>query len=167
MVGDMTPADGVSKERKRQLEKLAFKYYASEHSDGEQLAKLWEEYEENTNEVAQFVRGVSRLQRLDKAFTYAQKYSQCDLTDFKQDAEAIKHPQLKSEAEKLLNQWTEWDNRTSESTCRYLLVIGKWPPPDTHLVKTLLSPERRARCWKGYPMWPGIRGFKCPSSLRW
>ncbi|KAK2608848.1 hypothetical protein QQS21_002561 [Conoideocrella luteorostrata] len=121
VVGDIIPADGVSKERKLLLEELAFTYFASTNPAAEHWAKSWREYEENATEAAQFVHDVDKLQRLDKAAKYARRYPQCDLSDFKQDGIAIRHPILKHEAEVLLSRWKDWEGHP---TRKYVFVTG-------------------------------------------
>ncbi len=60
--GDITPVDGVSKERKRELERDSILRALEGHPDADWFLALWEEFEEGGSPEARFVRELDRLE---------------------------------------------------------------------------------------------------------
>ena len=60
--GDITPVDGVSKERKRALERDSILRALEGHPDAAWFLALWEEFEEGASPEARFVRELDRLE---------------------------------------------------------------------------------------------------------
>lgn len=60
--GDITPVDGVSKEKKRELERASIRRALEGHPDAAWFLGLWEEFEEGRSPEARFVRELDRLE---------------------------------------------------------------------------------------------------------
>jgi putative hydrolases of HD superfamily len=60
--GDITPVDGVSRERKEELERDAIMRALEGHPDRDWLLSLWEEFEGGKTPEAKFVRQLDRLE---------------------------------------------------------------------------------------------------------
>ena len=60
--GDITPVDGVSRERKEKLERDAIMKALDGHPDRDWLLSLWEEFEGGKTPEARFVRQLDRLE---------------------------------------------------------------------------------------------------------
>ncbi|XP_038051757.1 5'-deoxynucleotidase HDDC2-like [Patiria miniata] len=72
IVGDIAPADGVSKEEKYRREKEAMNHLTSlvDPAVGSELCQLWEEYEEGSTEEAKFVKDLDKFEMILQAFEY-------------------------------------------------------------------------------------------------
>ncbi|HOM24189.1 MAG TPA: HD domain-containing protein [Termitinemataceae bacterium] len=60
--GDITPADGISKEEKYQREREAFVRVVAGLPEADRFLALWEEFESGTSPEARFVRQLDRLE---------------------------------------------------------------------------------------------------------
>jgi putative hydrolase of HD superfamily len=68
--GDITPADGVRREKKRELEQQAVQRVLGKLPDGAAYIALWEEYERGDTPEARFVRQIDRLEMVLQASVY-------------------------------------------------------------------------------------------------
>ena len=82
MVGDLTPADGVSAEGKHQLEADAFKKLCSDIDNGNELLRLFQEFEDNKTPEAQFVERLDKLEMMLQAHEYGIDQPNVDLHSF-------------------------------------------------------------------------------------
>lgn len=68
--GDITPADGVSEDEKRERERLSVRQICERLPQGESYLALWEEFEAGQTPEAQFVRQLDRLEMGLQAAVY-------------------------------------------------------------------------------------------------
>lgn len=103
LVGDITPHDGISKEKKYVLEKDAMKKLSYELGNSEPL-ELWLEYEKQESPEAKFVYEIDKLEMVFQALHYEKKHNR-KLDEFWETARAeIKNPYLKTVYSQLLSQ---------------------------------------------------------------
>lgn len=84
IVGDITPADNVSKEEKNRLETAAIKEMCQLLEGGiaaDEVKELWLEYENNSTPEAKFVKDLDKLEMILQAMEYENEQSK-DLDDF-------------------------------------------------------------------------------------
>eukprot|EP01135_Chromosphaera_perkinsii_P009755 Nk52_evm20s1869 gene=Nk52_evmTU20s1869 len=78
VVGDITPHDGVSKEKKFQMEKDAMVKIENDLSESihrayaREFHDLWEEYEQNTTPESKFVKDLDKFEMILQAYEYEQ-----------------------------------------------------------------------------------------------
>ncbi|KAK3087112.1 hypothetical protein FSP39_001846, partial [Pinctada imbricata] len=72
IVGDITPADGLSKAEKRQKEEAAMKEITAlvNKDIGDEIYSLWLEYEEQSSEEAKFVKDLDKFEMILQAHEY-------------------------------------------------------------------------------------------------
>lgn len=70
-LGDITPADGVSREEKHAQERAAFLRVTAKLPRGAEYLALWEEFEAGETREARFVRQLDRLEMGFQAGVYA------------------------------------------------------------------------------------------------
>lgn len=93
VVGDITPHDGVSKEEKRRLESGAIegmrhKLDAGQcGTAGDEVAKLWLEYEEGSTPEARLVKDLDKVEMAIQALEYQNENRDIDLANFQASAE--------------------------------------------------------------------------------
>lgn len=86
-VGDLTPADGVAPEDKSAREGAAVRALSEALSDPS-LARLWEDYEHQTDREARFVRELDRLDMALQALAYHEAGA-AGMHEFLDSAEAV------------------------------------------------------------------------------
>lgn len=87
--GDHTPFDNISKQEKYDIEFACVKRISLE-CEMPELFTLWQEFEENKTEEAQFVKKVDRLDAILQAQIYSKFQNNDDLfNEFKNRAKAI------------------------------------------------------------------------------
>jgi len=79
-VGDITPADNVSKEEKYKKEMFAVNRIATEHEMPE-FKELWEEFEALKTEEAKFVRMIDKLDAVMQCKIYAKMNNRPEVFD--------------------------------------------------------------------------------------
>ncbi|GCB71303.1 5'-deoxynucleotidase HDDC2 isoform X2 [Scyliorhinus torazame] len=74
IVGDIIPADNISKEEKHRREEEAMKHLIGLLSDdvGKEVLGLWEEYENQSSAEAKYVKELDRFEMIMQAFEYEQ-----------------------------------------------------------------------------------------------
>ncbi|XP_038655668.1 HD domain-containing protein 2 [Scyliorhinus canicula] len=74
IVGDIAPADKISKEEKHRREEEAMKHLIGLLSDdvGKEVLGLWEEYENQSSAEAKYVKELDRFEMIMQAFEYEQ-----------------------------------------------------------------------------------------------
>jgi len=94
IVGDFTPADQISSSEKRALETDAMKQICQGLARGDALLSMWEDYEDQIDPEARFVRELDRLDMAIQAAWYA-KTTALSFQEFLLSAQvAITHPVL-------------------------------------------------------------------------
>eukprot|EP01124_Arcella_intermedia_P015132 TRINITY_DN21651_c0_g1_i1.p1 TRINITY_DN21651_c0_g1~~TRINITY_DN21651_c0_g1_i1.p1 ORF type:complete len:123 (-),score=45.25 TRINITY_DN21651_c0_g1_i1:5-373(-) len=83
LVGDITPADGISQEEKFDLENKAMLELKNTLSDelGTEIYNLWREYSDGVTEEAKMVKELDKLEMIFQADVY-QREQQVDLSRF-------------------------------------------------------------------------------------
>jgi putative hydrolase of HD superfamily len=79
--GDITPADGVTREEKHRLEEAAIHRLLTDLEGGDAYLALWEEYETGVTPEARLVRQVDRLEMALQAVVYERRTG-VDLGEF-------------------------------------------------------------------------------------
>ena len=94
--GDITPADGVSRDDKQRLERQAAQQVFGKLPHGAAYLELWEEYERGASPEAQFVRQIDRLEMALQASVYEHQ-ELADLSEFFSSVEqALTAPELQT-----------------------------------------------------------------------
>lgn len=90
IVGDITPDCGVSREEKRRREEQAMSCIIASLGEtspqARRVRELWNEYEEDKTEEADFVHQLDKLELALQASEYEQKYAARNLGVFKDSA---------------------------------------------------------------------------------
>jgi len=98
--GDITPHDGIVKEKKFEIEKNALVNLLSglEPHLRKELTDLWLEYESGTTLESKFVKQIDILERIMQAKEYLDEGigDKKELIQFYEDAKHITHPKLKA-----------------------------------------------------------------------
>lgn len=108
IVGDITPADNISKEEKHRREDEAMKTLSALVGDevGSLLYNLWIEYEENSTSEAKFVKDLDRFDLLFTSVHYEKRDGEgkkCQLFFDTHDGK-FQHPFVKKLVEELLKE---------------------------------------------------------------
>jgi len=85
IVGDIIPADGVSKEEKYLLEKKAMTDMTALLDNSNELLSLWEEFEAKETDEAKFVGCLDKLEMMFQAHEYGISQPRVNLDDFWED----------------------------------------------------------------------------------
>ncbi|XP_061406588.1 5'-deoxynucleotidase HDDC2 [Lethenteron reissneri] len=103
IVGDIAPADNVSKEEKHRREEDAMKHISTlvDEEIGKELYSLWEEYEYQRSAEAKLVKDLDRFEMIFQAYEYEQTHHRPgELQDFYNSTEGkFQHPEM-----------VEWDD---------------------------------------------------------
>jgi 5'-deoxynucleotidase YfbR-like HD superfamily hydrolase len=78
IVGDFTPFDDISKEDKKELERLAVAVIAE---GDREIMKNWQDYEEGTSVAGLFSKDLDKLQMYKKSVAYGNEYPDVNLND--------------------------------------------------------------------------------------
>ncbi|XP_069743028.1 5'-deoxynucleotidase HDDC2 isoform X2 [Narcine bancroftii] len=72
IVGDIAPADNISKEEKRRREEEAMKYLTGLVSNNvsKEILELWQEYENQSSSEAKYVKELDQFEMIVQAFEY-------------------------------------------------------------------------------------------------
>ncbi|KAJ2003410.1 hypothetical protein GGI04_000788 [Coemansia thaxteri] len=104
LVGDITPFDGVSKERKREMEHAAMDQLSDMLSNSAQAAEihaLWREYEDDTTAEAHLVHDLDKCEMIQQALEYEQSDGK-QLDSFFESTQGIfRHPQVQAWADEI------------------------------------------------------------------
>ncbi|KAF8524172.1 HD domain-containing protein [Gautieria morchelliformis] len=105
-VGDIAPREGIPKAEKRRLEAEAIHNFVHEmlHNSpaAQRIEALWNEYEEQKTEEAQFVKDLDRFEMAIQASDYERREGTTTLQSFFDNSlPHIKHPEVKSWADDL------------------------------------------------------------------
>ncbi|KAL9100161.1 MAG: hypothetical protein Q9163_004435 [Psora crenata] len=129
IIGDITPADGISRENKPLLERLAISYLSalirSTHPTfAAELPSLWQEYKERKTMEAQLVRDIDVYERLSQAYEYEKRYRREKyLGDFFEGwEEMITTPEIRRWTKSLaLERQTFWSGEKSSALIVFVL----------------------------------------------
>ncbi|MBT3221721.1 MAG: HD domain-containing protein, partial [Proteobacteria bacterium] len=93
--GDLTPSDGVSPSDKRAREEAAMEGLCRILPDGQRIAQLWRDFELCTDEEADFVHQLDKLDMALQAVTYAER-GHGGMREFLESAAVdVNHPTLR------------------------------------------------------------------------
>ncbi|KIM53520.1 hypothetical protein SCLCIDRAFT_1222739 [Scleroderma citrinum Foug A] len=100
-VGDITPREGISKEKKRHLESEAMHSFVHGMLHGSEAAlrveALWKEYEEQQTKEAKFVKDLDRLEMALQACEYEKAHGASNLQGFFDSSlPHLRHEEVKS-----------------------------------------------------------------------
>ena len=103
LLGDITPYDGISKTDKRKMEEDALKQMVIDIDNdvGEDIYKLWLEYEEGTSIEAELARQLDKLEMIIQADEYEKEQQLFLPSFFDSTIDSFTHPEIKSWADKL------------------------------------------------------------------
>jgi putative hydrolases of HD superfamily len=109
LVGDLTPADGVSKAEKSRREELAMSYFrdkllcnVNDGAYGKELLELWQEFERGESLESCFVQDVDKIEMLLQKVEYEDATNK-ELDEFTYAATKIKLPEMRTWAQQLLS----------------------------------------------------------------
>ncbi|KAI1463206.1 uncharacterized protein F4812DRAFT_463898 [Daldinia caldariorum] len=121
IIGDYTPADHVSKERKRTEEGLAMDFLQClAPSPTETLRARLAEYNEHQTPISRLVHQADKLESLIQALRYSKMFPEArDLEDFKAHIKYIENLTLASIGKGGLEQWD-----LSRPKVQYIFLIG-------------------------------------------
>ncbi|KAF2673495.1 hypothetical protein BT63DRAFT_158411 [Microthyrium microscopicum] len=137
LVGDITPADGVEKDEKHRRERLSMDFLTKKMLGGvdagvrgEELSKLWWEYEKAETKESVFVHDVDKLELLLQMMEYERSHPEKDLSEFLYVATKVQTPELREWCKELAEEHRlAWEKKGRKS----------WQvlTPDLELVKDL------------------------------
>ncbi|KAL9125282.1 MAG: hypothetical protein Q9217_005495 [Psora testacea] len=110
LVGDITPIDGVTKEEKGRRERETMQFLGKGllgnydgGMQGEELQRIWEEYENGETMEARFVKDVDKLELLLQMMEYERRgEGRLDLSEFVWVAEGVRMDEAKTWCDELL-----------------------------------------------------------------
>ncbi|XP_071503409.1 5'-deoxynucleotidase HDDC2-like [Diadema antillarum] len=120
IVGDITPADGISKEDKHRREKEVMEKLArlAGPDVGQDFYELWKEYEEQSTSEAQFVKDLDRFEMILQAFQYEKREGKPGLLQefFDSTQGKFQHPTVIEWVRELYKERDTAKNSSSEQT---------------------------------------------------
>ncbi len=125
LVGDITPVDGVSKVEKSRRESATMDYLTKTLLGnvagglaGDQIKKVWEEYEESQTLEAKFVHDVDKMELLLQMLEYERAHDgKLDLGEFSHVAKGIVLPEVRQWCDELLQERKSfWQSKKSVKT---------------------------------------------------
>jgi putative hydrolase of HD superfamily len=115
LVGDITPVDGISKPEKNQRETAVTNYFAKTllgnvpGTSGEELAAIWQEYEDHKTAESQFVADLDKVELLLQMVEYEVRgEGKLDLGELTYVAAKVKLPEIKAWVEDILKERKEF-----------------------------------------------------------
>jgi putative hydrolase of HD superfamily len=114
LVGDITPGDRIEKSVKSRMEGDTIDYIAQTllvnvengHA-GEEIKRLWREYEDNKTREANFVHDIDKMELMLQVLEYEKSHSTADFRDFDGSANQIKLPEVKTWCDEVLKELKE------------------------------------------------------------
>ncbi|KIW06136.1 hypothetical protein, variant [Verruconis gallopava] len=103
LVGDITPRDGVSKSEKSRREAETMDYLCRRllgkvngGMNGEEIRKLWQEYEDGETDESMFVHDVDKIELMHQMIEYERDYGgKMNLSEFARVGTRIQLPEVK------------------------------------------------------------------------
>jgi putative hydrolase of HD superfamily len=123
LVGDITPVDGVPKPEKSRREEETMEYLTKGLLGqvdgglaGEDIMKVWKEYEDSETPEAQFVHDIDKIELLLQMVEYERTYKgEVDLSEFVYVSTKLELPEMKQWAEEILKERKAfWDSTGKE-----------------------------------------------------
>ncbi|KAF2149970.1 hypothetical protein K461DRAFT_245243 [Myriangium duriaei CBS 260.36] len=123
LVGDITPVDGVVKSEKSRRETETMEYICKGLLGnvggglaGEDIRKVWQEYEDNETLEAKFVHDVDKMELLLQMLEYERSHEgRIDLSEFSWVAQRIELPEVKEWCDQVLKDRDEYWNEIGKS----------------------------------------------------
>jgi len=120
LVGDITPVDGVAKHEKNRRESTTMDYFTKSllgrvngGMTGEELKKVWQEYEDSETLDSKFVHDVDKIELVLQMVEYERAHEKkMDLGEFSWVATKIVLPEVKEWAEDVLREREEFWGET-------------------------------------------------------
>ncbi|TID23764.1 hypothetical protein E2P81_ATG03331 [Venturia nashicola] len=130
LVGDITPMDGVPKKEKSRREEETMDYICkgllgevNGGINGEQIKKIWKEYEDSETPESHFVHDIDKLELMYQMVEYERAHKgKLDLSEFCQVADRIETEEVK--------QWCADVMREREA---FWTTVGITPKHDTSI----------------------------------
>ncbi|MCJ1420397.1 hypothetical protein MMC32_006754 [Xylographa parallela] len=113
LVGDITPADPVTKEEKNRRETESMDYLTTHllgnvgrggKEAGVDMRKIWQEYEDNKTLEAKFVHDVDKLELVLQMVEYEKRKGKLDLGEFVRVAQKIVLPEVREWCSEVLQE---------------------------------------------------------------
>lgn len=131
LVGDITPMDGVPKPEKSRREEETMDYICNSllgkvngGGNGEQIKKIWKEYEDSETPESHFVHDIDKLELMYQMVEYERaNKGKLDLSEFCQVADRIETAEVK--------QWCDDVMKEREA---FWESVGTIPEHDTTVV---------------------------------
>jgi len=125
LVGDITPVDGVDKEEKSRREEETMDYLCKSllgkvygGLPGEEIKRVWKEYEDSETLEAKFVHDVDKIELLLQMVEYERAHQQenCDLSEFTRVCQKVE-----------LDEMKKWGAEVMKERREFWKSIGKTP----------------------------------------
>lgn len=114
LVGDITPFGGVTKAEKHRRELTTIQYLSSliepyNKTFAHDIVELWLDYEEIRSIEARYVKDIDKLEMIQQAWEYEQKFGlKYDLSEFYTARPAIKTPEISALADEIIKQRNDY-----------------------------------------------------------
>lgn len=116
LVGDITPVDNISKPEKSRRESTTMEYFTkgilggfNGGVNGEEIMKVWQEYEDDETLEAHYVHDIDKLELLLQMVEYERRHSKTlDLGEFSWVASRIVLPEFQEWSQKVLKEREEF-----------------------------------------------------------
>lgn len=121
IVGDITPAGGVSRREKNRREAEAIEFIAGtllkNGSVGNQIRELWKEFEESETRESRFVQDLDKLEMLLQMVEYEKRAGgDLNLDEFAYARKKISDPDVSSWADEILGERESYWNGQKPTT---------------------------------------------------
>jgi len=104
-IGDITPNDPISDQKKFVKEEKAIKDISSSFDNDLNIAELWKEFESGETREAVIARDIDRLERILQALEYDEEYPEKDLSEFLVEGEnEIESQEVREFINEVLNE---------------------------------------------------------------
>jgi putative hydrolase of HD superfamily len=141
LVGDITPVDGVPKPEKSRREEETMEYLTKGllgqvdgGMAGEDILKVWKEYEDSETPEAQFVHDIDKIELLLQMVEYERSSNgDIDLSEFAYVATKLELPEMKKWADEILKERSA-----------YWQSIGKEEPKQSNIDRQKLFSSKEA-----------------------
>lgn len=114
LVGDITPFGGVTKQEKHRRELASIQYLSSliepyNKTFAKNIVELWLDYEEIRSIEARYVKDIDKLEMIQQAWEYEQKYGlKYDLSEFYTARPSIVTPEISELADEIIRQRNQY-----------------------------------------------------------
>jgi putative hydrolase of HD superfamily len=117
LVGDITPMDGIPKPEKNRRESTTMDYFVmdilgafNDGTNGEDLKKVWQEYEDDNTLEAHYVHDIDKIELLLQMIEYEKvnQKTKLDLGEFSYVAQKVVIPECQEWAARILKEREEF-----------------------------------------------------------